>query len=118
MRKPSIASLREVFADKAKEARAIFDMCHGELSAHPAGAARIKECFHRPKWYDVRLHALDSLGDTHGVESCETESGEFADYLNTGDSYAPTVIFWRGNYRVQSLGDFIEIQQRNGVPFK
>lgn len=115
MRKPSVKALSAVFNDP-KSARAILEMNHEELSRQPAAAARINECFHPPAWSDVRMHALASI-DTglHGVESIESESGEYADYLNTGDTYAPTVIYWRGNYRVQSVGDFIE---RSRVTFK
>ena len=53
-----------------------------------------------------------------GVEGVEeAKTGLYADYLNTGDTYAPTVIYWRGAYRVQSLGDFVEIQERQGYRF-
>ena len=118
MRKPSVKTLALVFGHDAKEARAIFDMPWAALKEHHAAQTRIKECYHHPKRYDVRMHVLDSLGHTCGLEGMESTSGEFADYLNTGDSYAPTVIFWRGQYRVQSVGDFVETMERQGVRFK
>lgn len=105
---PSIKTLSLVFGDKAKEARRILEMTREELRNHPAGAKRINECYHHPKWYDVRLHVLDSLGETFGLESAEHRSGAYADYLNTGETYAPTIIYWQGRYRVQSLGNLIE----------
>lgn len=118
MRLPSIKTLARVF-ENPREARRVLDMKHSELAKHPAGAARIAECMHAPAWRDVRLTVLNSIDPgLYGVESCETVNGEYCDYLNTGDSYAPTVIFWRGAYRVQSLGDFIETMERNSVKFK
>lgn len=118
MKTPSINKLASVFTD-AKLAKDIFLMSHSELSNHPVGAKRIAECFNPPKWHDVRLTILDSIEPgLYGVDCAETVSGEYADYLNAGDSYTPTIIFWQGNYRVQSIGDFIETMERRGVKFK
>lgn len=122
MRKPSIKSLSQVFSDP-KAARTILDMSPSEIARHPVGAARIKECRHYPARVDVRLHILNSIeSGLCGVEIMETVSGsdglsadECVYYLNTGDTYAPTIIYWRGAYRVQSLGDFVE---RSRVKFK
>ena len=116
MSTPSIKTLARVFEDP-KEARRILKMSHAELSTHPAGMARMRECLHAPKWWDVRLTVLNSIDPgLHGIESIETASGnEWASYLNSGDAYADTLIYWRGAYRVQSVGDFIE---RSRVAFK
>lgn len=116
MRTPSIKTLTLCF-DNPKEAKSILTMNHSELSRNPAGKARIDKCYHAPKWYDVRLHCLNSCGGFHGVESIETTNGEFADYLNAGDTYTLTVIYWRGNYRIQSVGDFVESMERQHVHF-
>lgn len=118
MRTPSIKTLSMVF-ENPKLAKSILMMRQADLRVHPVGAARIAECYSMPKWCDIRMTILNSIdAGLYGVESCETNSGEYADYLNTGDSYAPTVIFWRGNYRVQPLGDFIETMERQSVKFK
>jgi len=117
MKLPSVKTLALCFEDP-KQARAILKMQHKELAQHPAGKARINECYHAPKWYDVRLHVLDSIDNgMFGVESIESTNGEYADYLNSGDTYTPTIIYWRDSYRVQSLGDFIETMQRQYVHF-
>ena len=114
---PSVKTLSAVF-DNPKLAREILTMPHATLAETDGGKARIAECFHHPKWYDVRLHALDHIEpSTFGVEACQARNGEFADYLNTGDMYDTTLIYWRGRYRVQSLGEFIETMERNGVKF-
>ena len=94
-------------------------MTRSELLETPAGKARDLECYNPPKTYDLRLTALNAIEPgLHGCEAVESSNGEFADYLNSGDSYNPTVIYWKGNYRVQSLGDFIETMERQGVSFK
>lgn len=114
---PSIKTLARVF-ENPKHARAIFEMSHEELAAHPIGRARIAECYNAPKWNDVRMHVLNTLDSgLFGLEAIQTNSGEYADYINTGDTYADTVIYWRGAYRVQSIGDFIETMERQNVNF-
>jgi hypothetical protein len=108
MRKPSIKTLSRIFED-AKTARAIFEMSRAQLLETETGKERAAECHNPPKTYDIRMECLNHCGGFHGVEGIETASGgEWVTYLNTGDSYADTVIFWRGKYRVQSVGDFIE----------
>lgn len=117
MRLPSIKTLSSVFYD-AKQARSILEMSNDQLRELPAGAARIAECYHAPKWCDVRMHCLNAIDSgLHGLESVQSVNGEYAEYLNTGDTYAPTLIYWRGAYRVQSLGDFIETMERQSVRF-
>lgn len=115
---PSIKTLEQAFPDNAREARAVLKMSREGLELHPIGAARIKQCYHAPMTWDLRMSILDSIGGFYGVESLEGTRGEWAEYLNTGDMYACTIIYWRGRYRVQSLGDFIETQERKGKRFK
>lgn len=117
MNLPSIKTLSLVF-DDARQARKILEMTHSELASTDAGRARIAECYYHPNWYDVRLTVLDSIDPgLHGVEGIESNNGEWATYLNTGDTYAPTLIYWRGRYRVQSIGDFIESMEKRSVYF-
>ena len=115
MRTPSIKTLSAVF-EKPAEAKAILRMSRAQLLETEAGAERDRECFNPPKTYDIRMHALDAIEPgLFGVEAVSFVNGEYADYLNTGEMYQATLIHWRGNYRVQSLGDFIETLERNGV---
>ncbi len=108
MRTPSIKTLSRVFTDP-KEAKRILTLDYAELRKLPAAQARISACLNPPKKYDVRMHCLNAIeSGLHGLEAVKTVGGEYADYLNTGDSYADTLIYWRGAYRVQSVGDFIE----------
>lgn len=118
MKLPGIKTLSEVF-DDPKAARHILAMTRSQLEKTEEGAAYLRTLYSAPKTFDLRMHCLNALDSgLHGVESLTTTKGEFADYLNTGDSYAATVIYWRGRYRVQSMGDFIEVMQRQGVKFQ
>jgi hypothetical protein len=109
MRTPSVKTLSQVFSNP-QEAKRILAMDYAELRQLPAAQKRIAECLHPPKKYDVRMHCLNAIEPgLHGLEAVETAAGaEWVEYLNSGDTYAPTVIYWRGAYRVQSLGDFLE----------
>ena len=118
MKTPAIKTVSQVFTDP-KQAKKILQMTRSELLETPAGKARDLECFNAPKTYDLRLTALNAIEPgLHGVESVESNNGEYADYLNSGDIYNPTLIYWKGTYRVQSLGGFIETMERQGVIFK
>lgn len=113
MRTPSIKTLRRVFGDKASIAKSILQMTRVQLLELPAGAARVAECYHAPKTYDIRLHCLDALGASYGVESFELRNGTYCDYLNTGDTYTPTLLRVNGNYRVACWGDIAERNARD-----
>jgi hypothetical protein len=112
---PSVKTLDRAFPGKGKQLRKALEANRAELALHPAGAARIAECLHSPKTYDVRMHVLDSIAETHGVEYINHRDDTFTqaqglDYLNTGDTYALTIIrnCATGRYRVASWGDIVE----------
>lgn len=112
---PSVKTLRAVFGDNAKRAREILEMSRSELLELPAAAARERECYHPPKTWDLRMHCLDALAGTHGVESFQLTDGgpygngaEYCEYLNAGDTYTVTLLRVRGRYRVGCWGDVAE----------
>lgn len=117
MRKPSIAKLSEVFSNP-EEARKIFEMTRIQLEDTPAGKQLVSDCHNHPGTLHLRMTVLNALdySGLHGYETLQGDQGT-CHYLNAGDTYAPTVIFWQGNYRVQTLGDFIEAQERRGNRF-
>ena len=118
-RLPSVKSLRAVFADRPLRARTVLEMSRAELIAHPAGAARIAECYRAPTTRDLRMTVLNSL-DTglYGVEGFDVSRRDGTQatvwYLNTGDTYTTTIVYWAGAYRVESWGDRVEILERQG----
>jgi hypothetical protein len=118
-RLPSIRTLRSVFQHRAPEARRILEMTRAELEAHPVGAARVAECYHAPTTRDLRMAALNSLDSgLYGVEGFvigrRNGDADTVWYLNAGDTYTPTLVFWAGAYRVESWGDRVEILERQG----
>lgn len=113
--RPSPSKAR-IFGDNAKEAKRLLTCETQEIKTPEADNLRRQSC-NPPKKYMVRLTALNALSEFYGVESAKTVDDEYAEYLNSGDTYAETLIYWRGRYRVQCLGDFIETMERNGVKF-
>jgi hypothetical protein len=107
---PSIKTLQTLTqcADKARELKAILTATRAQLEALPAGAARVAECWNPPSTVDLRMSCLDAALGTYGVESFETRDGASVYYLNTGDTYAPTIVRFRGNYRVTDWGSIAE----------
>ena len=117
MRKPSIKTLSAI-CENPKAMRDVFEMSREQLMETEAGKARCTECYHAPKTYDLRLHVLNKTGVFHGFDTMRATSGAYADYINSGDIYTPTIIYWNGTYRVQSVGDFVETMERQGVNFQ
>jgi hypothetical protein len=114
-RLPSIKTLDAVFPGKGKGLRQVLEMTKAQLKDHPVGQKRWAECYNPPSCYDLRLHVLNAVAETYGVEYVASANDSFTqargfDYLNTGDSYTPTIIRMAesGNYRVACPGDLIE----------
>jgi hypothetical protein len=111
---PSVKTLETAFPGHGKQLRQALEMKRSQLAQHPAGAARIAECYHPPKTYDVRLHVLNAVAETCGVEYMAHKKDSFSescglDYLNVGDPYTPTIVrFSDGRYRVACYGDIVE----------
>lgn len=107
-RSPSIAAIESEFPGKGKLAKAIFRMRRAELETLPAGEARIRECYNPPTTSDIRLHCLDALLGTFGIEAFQTRNGTWVEYLNIGETYSPTIVRMNGHYRIASWGDIAE----------
>jgi hypothetical protein len=107
MNKPSIKTLSRVFTDP-KRAREILDMGRAELESLPAGFRRVSECYHSPKTYDIRMECLNEIEPRlYGLECFDTRKGPCF-YLNAGDTYTPTLIYFQGRYSVTCWGDIAE----------
>ena len=117
-RLPSVKTLATIFGQNAKDARKILEYSRHELLVNNEDARkRLNECYHAPKTYDLRLTVLNTLGEFSGVEGAETTDGEWLTYLNAGDTYAPTLCYWRGRYYVASLGGMIESLEKKRIFF-
>jgi hypothetical protein len=108
---PSVKTLRSVFGERARDARRILEMTRSELEQHPVGAERVRECYHAPTTLDIRMTVLNSIAETHGVEGFQLR-GEWLSYLNAGDTYTATLLYWRGSYRVGDWGSIVEREDR------
>jgi hypothetical protein len=111
MNLPSIKTLERAFPGKGRELRRLLES-PAAVRAHPAAIARDRECYNSPALHDLRLHALDAVAETCGVEYVapghNARSPGF-EYLNTGDTYCPTIIRLNsGRYIVSSWGDIVE----------
>jgi hypothetical protein len=107
MRTPSIKTLKTIFGDNAKQAKALLNMTREQLLETAVGDARLAECYHAPSTADLRMECLNALGDFHGVEHFHTKKGGCL-YLNAGDTYTLTLVRFNGAYRVSCWGDIAE----------
>jgi hypothetical protein len=112
---PSVKTLTQVFGENAKLARKTLEMTDQGLRQIIEAQDLLRECFNLPATEHVRMHVLNKLAETHGVESVEVcverrygDPDNYAEFLNTGEMYAATLILYRGRYRVQDLGTFLE----------
>ena len=108
-RKPSIKTLSEVFEDP-KQARRVFEMSRRELVEFSKAAHELSLLTYHPfKTWELRLTALSELDNgLCGQEAIQNKNGEWLDYINSGDCYNPTIVYWRGKYRVCCVADIVE----------
>lgn len=106
--------LETMFPGKGAELRQALTS-YSYCENHPAGAARIAECYHPPKPHDVRMHVLDAILGTHGVEYVSRSADSFyspkgLEYCNAGDSYATTIVYnhLTETYQIGSWADYVE----------
>lgn len=135
MKCPSVATLTRTFRDlSAEQAGLIKRICRAADDGAELEALLTAECpqvFQRSDlqlggipnmahmdraWLRTyALRALDCILDTHGVEAIVRESDSvysapFMEYLNTGDTYATTLLYFRDSdaLRIGSWGDVVE----------
>ena len=116
MKSPSVKALEVVFGADAKKAKAIFKFSRKELEEHPANEELIRLSHGKHDVAYLILRALNHLGEREGccgVEYKSTDRDIFAEYINVGDTYVDTIIYWQGNFRVQCLGDFTEMVEHS-----
>lgn len=123
---PSVKSLLSArLADTPAEARALRQSMRkarafcdaGTLP--PATAAWARSCYNPPDTGELRMAIADELTHGHGVETLIDARGRWvADYVNHGDTYAPTIVRTRANcYRVACWGDLVEAAERRSNRF-
>jgi len=111
-----------------RKAAIVLALIRGQLdplsypSHFPETDTWVHQCHYLPRQSERVLSALNELLEMHGVEGLRIE-GEHVDnhyydivatYLNTGDSYAPTILLdhERNKWRLTSCGDFVEAREQ------
>jgi hypothetical protein len=107
--------------DEASIALAL-DLVRGHIDPREtkAGEARYRECYHPPSHHDMLMHALNAALETHGLEyigEVDMHDGPPVEYLNAGDSYAVTLVWYRDTdrFRVQDYATAVEWCERKGL---
>ncbi len=113
---PSLKTLETAFPTKGKVLRQLLQSSMA-VRQHPAAIAFERQCHNEPPLYLMRLYALNAETECFGVEYAHHAACEQIghcdrrcfDYLNTGDTYATTIIrFTDGRYRVGDWGTIVE----------
>ncbi len=111
MNLPSIRTLEEAFPGMGRTLRTLLES-PAAVRAHPAAVSLADACYHAPGLARMRLAALNAELGFHGVEYARPGRGSRSqgfEYLNTGYTYAPTIVrFSDGRYRVSDIGSIIE----------
>jgi hypothetical protein len=84
----------------------------------PAAQRLNEQCYNPPGRHYLTMTALDALLGTCGVEyigEVHMTDGPPMEYLNTGDSYAPTLVWFRNSRRfhVRCWADCVKYAERN-----
>ncbi len=77
-------------------------------------------CYSPPKRHHMLMTALNSLLKTHGVEyigDVHMTDGPPVQYLNTGDTYAATLVWYRDTFKfkVQGYDEAVEWCEKRGL---
>ncbi len=111
MNKPSVKTLNRAFPGKGRVLRELLTS-EKAVRVHPAAVELDRRCLNAPSLAQLRLAALNEETDCHGVEYVAEGSNARSpafEYLNTGDSYTPTIVrFHGGRYVVADVGTIIE----------
>jgi hypothetical protein len=67
----------------------------------------IDQCYNKPKLQELKLCAINQIIEGYGVDVVY-ESDIFIDYINMGDTYTNTVLYFNGKYYISSWGDIYE----------
>jgi hypothetical protein len=123
---PSAKALISSLNISPEQAATVRGLIRGEIRTKdaerfPKSNAYFAKCYHEPHRLTRILECLNECLETFGVE-CIGEVrtyGPPAEYLNTGDTYAATLVFDHiaGNFKLTSWGDWLE-KNENKAAFK
>lgn len=118
-----IASWMNCDIETARKARALMkgDIRITDNPDFPVTNKWIAQCWNKPRRIELILSALNELLKCSGVEAFRARGDQYhacAEYLNTGDTYSPTILFRHdsGTFRLTTWGDYFEAnEQRLGL---
>jgi hypothetical protein len=116
MNYPSVKNLMQIKDVTRPDALKVLAILYSEsvdavTELSDAALDYVRQCYNQPPLQLVKLTAIDSILHTYGVERIPHGHGANSpaiEYCNTGDSYALTVLWCGGRYRVASWGDIVE----------
>ena len=102
-----------VLARKVLECRDYTDLAKLRLDFYEFNSVDqwISKCYNPPSFHTVKMAMLDKALGTFGVEYIakgHNVKSPAIEYCNAGDTYATTVLYVNGNYRVGCWGDIVE----------
>lgn len=77
----------------------------------PATYRWLCQCYNPPSLHDIEMSIADEIMGTFGVEYIEhgrNAKSPVIEYCNAGDTYATTLLYVNGRYRVGCWGDIVE----------
>ena len=104
----SVKKLKEIFSIDTKTAKNIRGIVKNTIDPEKFESVKrwIARCFGKPKNIELRLKALNECICAHGVE--HFEAGNFY-YINTGDIYNATIIYFpEDKFVISTVGDVRE----------
>ena len=116
----SMKSLKKAFGDVGdRELALVREICRGEVAVcEVMGLVReydLPDYVEKYDLPDVALHVIDKLLGGFGVEAVggDMEVSSYSPdmaYVNTGDTYSPTVVYdyGSGRFSLTSWGDWVE----------
>ena len=121
MNYPSVKAIERAFPGKGLALRKLLD---GRSKTREFASVQKleRECYHAPGYHYRLTTALNEVAGTHGCEAiwgADSCTQPAAEYLNTGDTYALTLLYdcRAERWRVTSWGDWLESQERRGRRF-
>jgi hypothetical protein len=118
IRFPSVKRIAETLRVSVETAKRVRGLMDGSIDPETSAKAKdwIRCCYHRPSNFELIMCAIDDTLGTHGVETIQGKwidsfhQNIQAEYCNTGDTYAATVLLChkRDRFMLTSYGDYVE----------
>lgn len=112
-RAPSIKRLKESLNIDTRQAKIARSLIKGTVNTwdedlFPKSNRYFTKCYSEPCYTWRVLHCLNEVLEMHGVEALTRDGKVVAEYLNSGDSYVPTLMRIKGKFQIASVGDYAE----------